>query len=157
MISDREFIDVAAKGLEIVAEPFKTLALRLGLSEQEVVERIRRLIKEGKVRRFAASVRHQPMGYSQNAMIIVRVDKEALDKVGNAASRIEAVSHCYLRPHPDGHPFCLYMMVHGKDPRVIEQTVKTIRQLQGVREMEVCRSLEELKKTSLSGVSTNLE
>jgi DNA-binding Lrp family transcriptional regulator len=156
MTSDREFIDAAAKGLEIEAEPFKALALGLGISEEEVIGRISRLIHEGKIRRFAASVRHQPMGYAHNAMIIVRVSREDVEDVGEAGSRIEAVSHCYQRAHPDGDPWCLYMMVHGKDSGSIERAAGMIRNIPGVRDIEVCRSIEELKKTSLSGVSTRL-
>ncbi len=156
MTTDREFIDAAAKGFEIEAEPFKTLALSLGMSEEEVIRRISRLIDEGKVRRFAASVRHQPLGYAHNAMVIARVSKEDVEAVGEAGSRIEAVSHCYQRAHPDGDPWCLYMMVHGKDAGIIKEAVKRIRNIPGVRKIEVCRSIKELKKTSLTGVSTHL-
>ena len=40
MVSDREFIDAAAKGLKIEAEPFKPLAEKLGLSVDQVIERV---------------------------------------------------------------------------------------------------------------------
>jgi DNA-binding Lrp family transcriptional regulator len=156
MTSDRDFIDAAAKGLKIEAEPFKDLALGLGMTQEEVIGQMSRLIDEGKVRRFAASVRHQPLGYAYNAMVIARVSREDVENVGEAGSRIEAVSHCYQRAHPDGDPWCLYMMVHGQDSRVIEQAVTMIRNIPGVGETEVCGSIEELKKTSLSGVSTRL-
>lgn len=156
-MDDRHFIDAAAKGLAIEARPFLPLAERLGLSEVEVVERLKRLVAEGKVRRFAASVRHQPLGYLENAMVIARVDENAVDRVGQAASQIPAVSHCYLRAHPDGDPFCVYIMVHGQDPEALAAAVEKIRALPGVRALEVCRSTAELKKTSLSGVSSELD
>jgi DNA-binding Lrp family transcriptional regulator len=157
MVSDREFIDFSAKGLKIEAEPFKPLAESLGISVDEVIERIQRLIEEGKVRRFAASVRHQPMGYAHNAMIIAGVEKDHLDRVGEAASRISSVSHCYQRAHPDGDPNCIYIMVHGQDQETIEMAVYEIEQIPGIRSLEVCASTRELKKTSVSGVSTNLD
>jgi len=157
LVSDREFIDTAAKGLKIEPEPFQSLAEQLGLSVEEVLERLRRLIAQGKVRRFAASVRHQPMGYSHNAMVIARTDEQSLDDVGLAASRISAVSHCYQRSHPDGDPWCVYIMVHGQDQETVINAVVEIKKIPGVRSLEVCRSLDELKKTSLSGVSTDLD
>ena len=157
MISDREFIDAAAKGLPLAAEPFSDLARRLGMTEAEVIARIERLIAEKKVRRFAASVRHQPMGFAFNAMLIARADAERLDRVGEAAARIEAVSHCYSRPHPDGDPHCVYIMVHGREQATVDAAVERVRALPGIERLEVCRSLGELKKTSLSGVSSSLE
>jgi DNA-binding Lrp family transcriptional regulator len=155
MVSDREFIDLAAKGLKIEPEPLKPLAEKLGLTQAEVIATIRRLIEEGKVRRFAASVRHQPIGFSVNAMVIAHTDEAHIDEVGDAGSRIEAVSHCYHRAHPNGDPWCVYIMVHGQGREAVDNAVARIRRIPGVKEIEVCLSRGELKKTSLSGVSAD--
>jgi len=156
MTTDREFIDAAAKGFQLESAPFAALSRELKLSEEEVIERLRRLIAEGKVRRFAASVRHQPLGYAYNAMVIARAEAELLDRVGESAAALAAVSHCYHRPHPDGDPDCVYIMVHGRKSETVEEAIETIRRLPGVRSLEACYSTVELKKTSLSGVSTDL-
>jgi DNA-binding Lrp family transcriptional regulator len=156
MITDREFIDVAAKGLEIEKEPLKPLADKLGMTVDEVIERLERLIDEGKVRRFAASVRHQPMGYTYNAMVIVRTDEVHLEAVGTAASGIEAVSHCYQRAHPNGDPYCVYVMMHGRQEETVDKALAEIKKIEGVKGIEICQSVAELKKTSVSGVTTKL-
>lgn len=156
MASDRELIDCLAKGLEIEARPFQALAERFNMSEEEVVDRLQGMIEEGKVKRFAASVRHQPMGFAHNAMILARTDEENLDRVGRAASGYDEVSHCYQRSHPDGDPWCVYVMVHDRDKGRLDQVIKEIGSLPGVKGVEVCTSLEELKKTSLAGVTTDL-
>lgn len=155
MIDDREFINAAAKGLPIAAEPFSALAKQSGLPVAEVIARIERLIAEGKVRRFAASVRHQPLGYAFNVMAIARTDPANLNLVGEAAAKLESVSHCYQRPHPDGDPFCVYIMIHGRVQATIDEAIAALRKIHGVRALEVCASLRELKKTSLSGVSSD--
>ena len=157
MISDREFMDAAAKGFPLEPRPWSGLAQELGLSEEEAIAIVRRLIAEGKVRRFAASVRHQPLGYAYNAMVIARTEERDLVRVGEAAAKLHAVSHCYQRPHPDGDPFCVYIMVHGREKETIENAVAQLRKIPGVRGLEVCASLRELKKTSVSGVSADGE
>ncbi len=155
-MDDRKFIDIAAKGLRIEASPFQALAEKAGMSEAEVIERIGRLVREGKVRRFAASVRHQPMGYSENAMVIARTDEDNIDRVGETAKAIDAVSHCYQRPHPDGDPWCVYIMVHGRGKDVLDKAVLEIKNIPGILDIEICRSVAELKKTSVSGVTTEI-
>lgn len=147
---------MAAKGLKIEPEPWKDVADALGLTQEEVIEGIGRLIEEGKVRRFAASVRHQPIGYSHNTMVVVRTSEDDLDQVGNTGAGIDAVSHCYHRAHPNGDPWCVYMMVHGTDLHEVNKAIEQIKQIPGVRGIEVCASIGELKKTSLTGVSTDL-
>ena len=156
MVTDREFIDRAAKGLEIEAEPFARLAADLGLTQEEVIARLDRLIAEGKVKRFAASVRHKPMGYAHNTMLLARIEPGRLDELGEAASRFTEVSHCYHRHHPDGDPDCLYIMLHTRDKPRMDEIISEISGLEGVRGVEVCTSLVELKKTSLSGVCSRV-
>ena len=157
MLTDREFIDRAATGLEIEAEPFARLAADLGLSQEGVIARLKRLIEEGKVKRFAASVRHKPMGYAHNTMLLARVEAGRLDELGEAASAFSEISHCYHRHHPDGDPDCLYIMIHTREQERMDEIIGTISAMQGVRGVEVCTSLVELKKTSLSGVSSSLK
>lgn len=157
MVIDKELIDAAAKGLKIEKRPFKDLAERFNLTEQEVTDRIQRLIKEKKIRRFAASVRHQHMGFGHNAMILAKVKEEELDKVGHEACAIKAVSHCYQRSHPDGHPYCLYIMAHARDGEKMERIIDQVKSLDGIESIEVCSSLVELKKTSVSNLITDLK
>ena len=155
MIDDRKFINAAAKGLPLEAEPFAVLAQLLGITEDEVIATLKRLIAEKKVRRFAASVRHQHIGYAHNAMLIARVpDQAAIVAVGEAAAQIPEVSHCYERPHPDGWPYCVYIMIHGRERATVDAAVARVRALPGIEKLEVLRSMGELKKTSLSGVSS---
>ncbi|MEW5994114.1 MAG: Lrp/AsnC family transcriptional regulator [Candidatus Zixiibacteriota bacterium] len=156
-MTERNLIDTAAKGLTIEAAPFKPLAEHFGVSEEEILESLRRMIREGKVKRFAASVRHQPLGYHFNAMILARTDEKNLERVGFAVSKFPAVSHCYQRSHPDGDPWCIYIMIHGREKEKVERIVEEIRRVRGIIGMEVCTSLLELKKTSLSGISSHLE
>jgi DNA-binding Lrp family transcriptional regulator len=157
MVTDKEFINVAAAGLEIEAEPFSRLAERFGLTQAEVISRLQRLIDEGKVKRFAASVRHKPMGYDFNTMLLVRGEPGNLDRIGAAVSRFTEVSHCYHRHHPDGDPHCIYIMIHTREKSRMDEIIGTIAELHGVRGVEVCTSLVELKKTSLSRVSSSVK
>ena len=137
-------------------EPLKPLAQKLGITVEAVIERLERLIAEGKVRRFAASVRHQPMGFRFNAMVIARTEESALEEVGTQASALDSVSHCYQRAHPDGDPWCVYIMMHGRDKETVDKTLAELKQISGVKRLEICQSVSELKKTSVSGVTTKL-
>jgi DNA-binding Lrp family transcriptional regulator len=157
MVTDKEFIDRAATGLPIEAEPFARLASDLDLSQEEVIARLKRLIAEGKVKRFAASVRHKPMGYACNTMLLARVETGRLDELGEAASGFSEVSHCYHRHHPDGDPDCLYIMVHTREKERMDEITGAINDMPGIRGVEICTSLVEIKKTSLSGVSSSVK
>jgi hypothetical protein len=49
---------------------------------------------------------------------------------------------------------CVYIMVHGREEETVTRATEAVRAIPGIRALEVCRSLGELKKTSVSGVSS---
>ena len=64
--TDVELLKLVQDGIPLTHSPFRRLAAELGISEQEVVDRLKRLQKAGKIRRFAASIGHQGnRNYSQ--------------------------------------------------------------------------------------------
>ncbi|MEE9514491.1 MAG: Lrp/AsnC family transcriptional regulator, partial [Candidatus Brocadiales bacterium] len=60
-------------GIPLTERPYQNIADALGLSEDEVMDRIKRLLDEKKIRRFAASVAHRKIGINSNAMTVWRV------------------------------------------------------------------------------------
>ena len=46
-------------GIPITSEPFKQIAMKLGISEDEVLGRLASMIKGGVIRRFGASIGHR--------------------------------------------------------------------------------------------------
>ena len=50
--------------------PWQALACRLGISEDEVVARLRGLKASGKLKRVGAVLRHQNSGFAANAMAV---------------------------------------------------------------------------------------
>ncbi|MDD4612220.1 MAG: Lrp/AsnC family transcriptional regulator, partial [Synergistaceae bacterium] len=62
--------------------PYLELARRLGISEDEVVERMIALKESGRLKRIAAVLRHQRSGYAANAMAVFLVPEAAMDMLG---------------------------------------------------------------------------
>ena len=64
---DWELIHYIQADLPEDRRPFLVLAEKLGWSEDEVLNRIRRLMDQGAIKRFGALVRHQNLGFKGNA------------------------------------------------------------------------------------------
>lgn len=132
--------------------PYADIAASAGTDEQTVITFLKKLKKNGRIRRFGASIRHQRMGYSYNMMVAWKVDDAHKDKAGAIAAAQPTVSHCYFRPTsaPDW-PYTLYTMIHGKTR---EECMDTINALQSASPMfaqyKALTSLKELKKISPS-------
>lgn len=149
---DRRLIVATQGGLPLVPRPYHALAEQLGLSAEEVMARLRRLLESGVVRRIGAVPNHYALGYTANGMSVWDVPDERIDALGEAVGQLPFVTHCYHRPRAlPLWPYNLFAMVHGKSRDEVEAQVKRIEALLGAdcRAHDVLYSSRILKKTGL--------
>ncbi|MCB2187431.1 MAG: AsnC family transcriptional regulator [Deltaproteobacteria bacterium] len=146
---DKRIIAHLQGDLPLTPRPFLPLAEELGLSEGEVVARLRRLAETRVMRRFGATLRHQKSGFASNVMVAWRVPDEAAHEVGEKLSTFRRVSHCYWRKPCRDFPYNLFSMVHGTSEEECRRLVEDMAAAVGQPEHELLFSLEELKKTSM--------
>jgi DNA-binding Lrp family transcriptional regulator len=146
---EKQVILALQRDLEVVPRPFLSLAQALGLSEEEFLAVVQRLVDQGYIRRFGATLRHQLSGFEANALVTWIVPAAEIQRVGQTLARHRAVTHCYHRaPAPDW-PYNLYSMIHGKNPEEIRELAAQLAALVGISDYEILFSDVELKKTTM--------
>ncbi len=130
--------------------PFQTIAEMVGTSEEKVIDFIIRLKRQGYIRRFGATLKHQVAGYDWNVMVAWKVEPEDhIREIEKKIISIPEITHCYLREtHPDW-PYNLYTMIHGTSEEECRKVIKRIEEETRIREYQLLFSDEELKKTSM--------
>ena len=146
---DKRIIARLQGDIPLVSRPFAPMAEELGISEGEVVERIRRLAGEKVMRRFGATLRHQKSGFSVNVMVAWRVPEDRVNEVGDKLSSFRRVTHCYQRELCGDFPYNVYSMVHGKSEEEILALVEEMSAAVGLDDYALLFSRQELKKTSM--------
>ncbi|MEJ5375336.1 MAG: AsnC family transcriptional regulator [bacterium] len=146
---DRRIIRILQDDLPLVEAPYEVIARGLGVSQEELLERIRRMKQTGVLRRFGATLRHQKVGYVANAMSAWVVPPERLEEVGKLLASYEQVTHCYERPPGPNLPYNLYAMIHGKDPQDCKRIAQEVAHLTGLNEYVLLFSNKENKKSSM--------
>lgn len=124
---DRQLIAEIQGGLPLASHPFAEIGERVGLSEQEVIERIGSLQAVGVIKRMGIVVRHHELGYTANAMVVWNVPGERLDEIGDLLGNQDCVTLCYQRPRrlPDW-PYNLFCMIHGQKRERVLQIIDAI-------------------------------
>jgi DNA-binding Lrp family transcriptional regulator len=149
---DERIVRATQGGLPLVSAPYARIAQEVGISEAEVLERLRSMLADGRIRRIGAVPNHYALGYTANAMTVWDVDDEAAGELGAAVGALPFVSHCYRRPRrlPDW-PYNLFAMVHGKSKEETKVCIEEIRMLLGAacRRHDLLYSVRILKKTGL--------
>ncbi len=114
--SAEDLIDAIQDGLPLVARPYLRIAERLGWSEQQVIDRIEKMLESGVIKRLGVVVRHHELGYRANAMVVWDVPDDSVDQLGYLLGRQDCVTLCYQRPRRlPKWPYNLFCMVHGRD------------------------------------------
>ena len=103
----------------------------LGLSEEEVLALLAKMLAEGRIRRIGAVIRHRRLGYEANAMAVWDVPDAQVGEIGRALGRDPCVTLCYRRARALPHwRYNLYCMVHGKQRG---QVLRQLAQMDAVR------------------------
>jgi hypothetical protein len=100
------------RGLPFVPAPFEEIGKRLGLSSDEVLERIRYLKEAGIIRKFRARIDQRKVGITANALVAWKATGD--DDMGKLLAAFPSVTHCYeRRPVPGRWEYTHYTVHHG--------------------------------------------
>ena len=144
---DKDFIRELQKDMEIIDEPFVKAAHNLGITEDELFEKMKHYEDIGIMRRFAAILRHRQVGFTANGMIVWKVPNERISEVGEKLGAFPQVSHCYERPTYPDWPYNVFSMIHCKTHDEANEMAKTIQNQINVDDYRILFSTREFKKT----------
>jgi len=149
---DRDIVAATQSGLPLASDPYRAVAATVGVDEDEVIARLKRMLAEGAIRRIGAIPNHYALGFTANGMSVWDVADEAVCEIGMRVGALDFVTHCYERPrHLPLWPYNLFAMVHGRTRVEVTDKVAEIKALIGpaARTHDVLYSVRILKKTGL--------
>ena len=124
---DRRLIGAIQDGQPLVPRPYAEIGRRAGLSEAAVIGRLDAWLDSGLLKRFGVVVRHRPLGYQANAMLVFDVPDADVGEAGRRLAACPAVNLCYRRPRRGAlWPYNLYCMIHGRDRERVEAEIERI-------------------------------
>ena len=144
---DKEFIRELQKDLAITDKPFLKSAQKLGMSEDQIFEKLKHYEEIGVMRRYAAILRHRDVGFVANGMIVWKVPEQRIIEVGEKLGAFPQVSHCYQRPVYPDWPYNVFSMIHCKSQEEASDMAKEIQNQINVDEYKILFSAKEFKKT----------
>ncbi len=146
---DKQIISLIQGDLPVDPRPFDLFARKIGITEDEFVNRVLSLKEKGIIRRFGATLRHQEAGFSSNAMVAWIVPEDRIDEVGETMASFREVSHCYHRRPQKDWKYNLYTMIHADDRDACYEIAERMSKKAGVNDYALLFSEREFKKTSM--------
>ncbi|UCF72844.1 MAG: Lrp/AsnC family transcriptional regulator [Deltaproteobacteria bacterium] len=145
---ERRIIQHLQGDLPLTSRPYAVLSGKLGIREEELVERIKLQKEKGILRRLGANLNPRLAGFRANAMIAWYVPEDKMDEIGPLMATFKEVSHCYQRRIQREWKYNLFTMVHGKSKKDCQCIVRRIAENTGIKDYVTLLTLKEYKKTS---------
>jgi siroheme decarboxylase len=119
--NDRLLINHLQGGFPLCPRPYQEVGERLGLSEEEVIARLRRLLEVGALTRFGAILDAPRLG-GERTLAAMQVPPERVEEVAAAINRHPEISHNYQREHQ----FNVWFVVSSEDPTAVQRVLHEI-------------------------------
>jgi len=134
---DRILLNHVQGGFPVVSRPFPALGEALGMSEEEVLFRLRHLVKAGALSRFGPILNARQMG-GERTLAALHVPPERFEEVAAIVNRLPTISHNYAR----NHHYNMWFVVSSDDEAEVERTLQSIERQTGLRPLNL-PALEE--------------
>lgn len=125
--ADRLLINSLQRGFPLSPRPYREVAEALGLEEQEVIERLRRMLAEGALTRLGAILSAPQLG-GERTLAALAAPPERLEEVIQAINRHEEVSHNYERTHR----YNLWFVISSEDSDAVQRVIAEIERETGL-------------------------
>ncbi|MBF6600242.1 MAG: AsnC family transcriptional regulator [Dehalococcoidia bacterium] len=135
--TDRLLLNNLQGGFPVAHRPFKDVADRLGLREDDVIARLQRLVDTGALSRFGTILNAPQLG-GERTLAAMRVPAGRYDDVAAYVNGLDAVSHNYERTHD----FNMWFVISSEDEAEIARTIASIERETGLEVIDL-PTLEE--------------
>jgi DNA-binding Lrp family transcriptional regulator len=124
---DRRLLNRIQSDFPVTAQPYRTIGQELGMNEDEVIERVRRLKSVGLIRRIGGNFSPEKLGFV-STLCAAKVPVEEVDRFAETVNRFPGVTHNYLRENS----FNVWFTFIAPSMAEIEANLAAIRDATGV-------------------------
>ncbi len=127
---DKSILNEIQSNFPITSRPFRDVGERLGISEEEVIERIAKLKQKGIVRRIGGNFHSNKLNFV-STLCAAKVSKEKIDMFVDVVNKYPGVTHNYLR----NGEYNIWFTFIAEDMQYIENALKDISEKTGVQDI----------------------
>ncbi|MBN1165551.1 MAG: AsnC family transcriptional regulator [Methanospirillaceae archaeon] len=121
-------LDLLQDDIMLNSHPFKELGIRAGLSEDEVLRRLKRLKKDGILRGIVPTLEPGMISPFRSTLVACMVDEESMKKVVAIINEYPEVSHNFRRDHE----YNLWFTLAARSREQIDTILSEIREKTGI-------------------------
>lgn len=120
---DWNIVERLQEGIPIAERPFQRISKELKIPEDEILKRLKKLKREGLIRRFGAVINYKKLGYT-GTLVATKVPEDKIEEIAEKINKYKGVTHNYQR----NFEYNLWFTLIEKSQRDLEKRLKQIEQ-----------------------------
>jgi len=137
---DKLILNEIQSNFPITSYPFKELGKRLGMDQEEVLNRVIKLKEKGIIRRIGASFSSKKLLF-HSTLCAAKVPEDKLDEFVETVNSYPGVTHNYEREHE----YNIWFTFIAKDANTIDSAIEEIKAKTGIHDIINLPSLKTFK------------
>jgi DNA-binding Lrp family transcriptional regulator len=142
---DLAILNALQDDLPLVCLPWKTIADRIGISETEILGRMKMLEESGIIRGISPVLESRSLGLHAATLVALHVPEERLDEIAAIISNYTEVSHNFERDHH----YSLWFTIAARNEEGIRKVLDEILHQTGIPTSDVL-DLPTIKKIKIN-------
>lgn len=126
--TDLAILEALQDDLPLVPRPWEEIACRLGIPEEEMLSRIRRMEEIRVIRGISPVLESRQLGLHAATLVALRVPQERIGEVAAIVSGYSEVSHNFQRDHA----WSLWFTVTARDEESLKGVLSAILERTGI-------------------------
>lgn len=124
---DKKILEVLQEDIPLDPHPYRRIGDKLGLSEEDILCRIKRLKREGIIRHIRFLFDHKKLSFT-STLVAMKVPEKKLDEVARIVNAYPEITHNYARRDE----FNLWFVLVAKDRGRIQSILQEISSKTGI-------------------------
>lgn len=127
---DRRLLNLVQAEVPLCPEPYQVLADKLGITEQEVLDRLARLMQQDVIRRLGGVFDSRKLGY-KGTLCAIKVPPERIEEVAAVINSYIGITHNYLREDA----YNMWFTILARSPEKVQQILTEIKDKTGIEDV----------------------
>lgn len=129
---NKRLLNILQFEFPLQSRPYRSVASRLGITESDVLSRVRQLMEDGLIRRIGPVFDVRKLGFT-TTLVAMKVPTEQLEEVAQVVNSYPQVTHNYRRDHA----YNLWFTLVCERSEDISRVVEEIQQRTGIKDLQL--------------------
>lgn len=126
---DKRILKILQEGIPVREQPYKVIGEKVGLSEKDVLSRVKKMKKEKIIRHMGFLFNHKKLSFT-STLVAMKVPEERLNEVAKLINSYPEVTHNYARDDE----FNLWFVLVAENREKIQDILKKIKLRTGLKD-----------------------